>query len=201
MKKLGLLLVLVLVLGLLCGCSENSKIYGTWVNVSVDPEADVRSFLEAMDFYQEEIALVDMTSMKTATLFRFNEDNTYERGVDEEATAALTKEFVEGMMAALYAGRDTLVGLYGEEVKTLTREEFNQMYAEMFGCGDYAEMLDMFAYETWTFELEKGTFNAAMGNIYLTPEGTDEAQSATYTLKGDNLIIGYADGDVEYTKE
>ncbi len=196
-----ILMTAVLLLGLLCGCSENENIYGTWIHISADPEADVRQTLESMDFYEEEIALIDLNSMYTAMLLEFHEDGTYVMGVDEEATAELTKTFAEGMIDALYAGRESLASLYGAEVAAMSLEDFRQLYAELFGCADYAAFLDMFAYELWEFTPETGTYNAAMGNIYMTAEGQTEAEYVPYEIKSGKLIVSYSDGALEYTKE
>lgn len=205
MKKftriLALTLVLVMSLALLCGCDDNESIYGTWNEVAVDDTTETKGFLKDLGFYDEEIALIDLGTMKTVYMVKFNEDKTYERGVNIEATDALMVEFVEGMMEALYNGRASLAGLYGEEINELTRDEFNLFYAEQFGCETYQEMVDLLAYDSWEYENESGTYNAAMGSIFLTPEGETEAQSAGYKVSGDKLTVEYADGDAVYTKE
>lgn len=200
-RVLALALVLVLAMALLCGCDDNESIYGTWNEVAVDGKADTEEFLKDMGFYDEEIALIDLGSMKTVYMVRFNEDKTYERGVNVDATNAVMEEFVDGMMEALYNGRATLTELYGEEIVDLTREEFNLFFADQFGCETYEEMRQLLACDSWEYENETGTYNAAMGSIFLTPEGETEAQSAGYEVNGDKLTVEYADGDTVYTKE
>ena len=72
----ALALVLVLSVSLLCGCNDNESIQGTWISVTVDDKEDTRDFLESLEFFDEEIALMDLNTMKTVQKLEFREDGT-----------------------------------------------------------------------------------------------------------------------------
>ena len=205
-RMFALVLVLALSMSLLCGCNDNESIQGTWISVTADEEKSTREFLESLGFYAEEIALIDLNSMKSARFLQFNEDGTYEMGFDVEGCKEAMAEFFDGMMDDLYNGRASLTSLYGEEVATVSREEFDLAYAEMFGCATAEEyrsffINDILDYESWEAENETGKYNSAMGKIYFTMDGASEAENAPYEIKSGKLIVTYADMVVEYTKQ
>ena len=202
----ALALVLVLSVSLLCGCNDNESIQGTWIAVTVDDKEATRDFLESLEFFDEEIALMDLNTMKTVQKLEFREDGTYEMGIDADGCREAMEEFFDGMMEALYNGRASLTEVYGEEIATLSKEEFNQFYAELFGCETIEEFKSVFASEVVDFDgieedNETGKYNAAMGTIYFTKDGASEAETAPYEIKGGKLKVDFADVDVEYTKE
>ena len=205
-RMFALVLVLVLSMSLLCGCSDNESIQGTWSAVTPDGEESTREFLESLGFYAEEIALIDLNSLESAHLLQFNADGTYELGYDAQGCKEAMAEFFDGMMDDLYNGRASLTSLYGEEVASVSREEFDLAYAEMFGCATAEEYRNYFVNDIVDFnaleaENETGKYNAALGKIYFTVDGASEAETAPYEIKNGKLIVTYSDMVVEYTKK
>ena len=184
---------------------EPEGIEGTWIALTVDDQEDTRAFLESMEFYEEEIALIDLDSMKTSLKLQLNADGTYEMGVDVQGTEEAMGEFFDGMMKSLYVGRMSLAQIYGEELATMTRSQFDQYYAELFGLATYDEFrlafIDSVDYESLAANPETGTYTVDGSEIHFTIDGTTESEYADFVLEDGKLTVTYSDTVVEYTRK
>lgn len=213
MKKIKTLLILclvtVLVAGMFCGC-ENTQakmeaLSGTWTMTAVDSEEQVMILLEAIDLYEEEIALVDMGSLNYVQIVEFDMDGNYRFAYDVEGIREHVRNFYNGVFDAMYEGRTTLNEVYGVEFDDLTQEEFRQGFAELYAAADYDAMIDQFTeyaydYAALAEDLETGTYTIVGDSIMCTIAGETQAEALGYAIDGDSLTLTYADAEEVYTK-
>lgn len=208
MKHLKLILVLTLVMAMLCGCGGGisaEDLAGEWTMTVTSLEEDVIYLMDSMDLYEEERAFVDMGSMNDVLTATFGADGSYSFVYDVEANKACVRAFYEGIITALYDNRAELVELYGEEVVDMTREAFDQFYAEAYGMTDMATLMDelveyAYDYEALAEPIEVGTFTIVGSNLMCTIEGESEVGSIGFKLDGDTLTLTYSDGEEVYTR-
>lgn len=206
MKHLKLILILALAMALLCGCGGGisaEELAGEWNMTVISPEEDVTYLLDSMDLYTEERAFVDMGSMSYVLAANFTADGSYSFVYDVEANKACVRDFYEGVITALYDNRAELTSLYGDEVVDMTREAFDQFYADAYGMADLAALMDglveyAYDYEALAEPLEEGTFTIVGSNLMCTVDG--ETSSIGFALEGDTLTLTYVDGEEVYTR-
>lgn len=209
MKKiLALTLVLAMLLSMTaCGLLGVKKedLCGTWsLDLYQDAET-VESILLNLDFYEEEIALIDLNSMACVMCVRFNEDNTYSYYFDIPDTKVAVRKFFNGAMEDLYAGRASLSAVYNEDLGSMSKDGFYQFYADLFGTASIDELIDSFVERAFDYDilaetLEEGTYRIVMNDIYKTPEGKTE-ESMGVTIENGILTLSYLDGDEVYTRK
>lgn len=208
MKHLKLILILTLVMAMLCGCGGGvsaEDLAGEWTMTVTSSEDDVVYLMDTMDLYEEERAFVDMGSMNDVLIATFGADGSYSFVYEVEANKACVRAFYEGVITALYDNRAELTGLYGEEVVDMTREEFDQFYAEVYGMTDMATLMDelveyAYDYDVMAEPIEVGTFKIVGSNLMCTIEGETEVGSIGFKLDGDTLTLTYSDGEEVYTR-
>lgn len=208
MKHLKIILALTLAMVLLCGCGGSvsvEELAGEWSMDIPCTQEDATYLLDMMDLYAEERAFVDLDSMKNVLIARFGEDGSYIFVCDEEANKVCVRAFYEGVMNALYDNRAELTGLYGEDVAAMSREEFNQFYADAYGVASYEFLMNRlvdnaYDYESLSAPIEEGTFKIVGSSLMCTPSGEGEAGSIGFKLDGDTLTLTYSDGDEVYTR-
>ncbi len=212
MKKFRKILALVLVALLsltLCACESNAekmaKLAGTYTMSVTAEEDEVAELLELIEAYDEEIALVDMDSLQYVQIVSFDTDGNYYYAYDVDATLENTRDFYEGYMKALYEGRTTLNDVYDYSFDDVTEDEFYQLYADMYSCDDYEDMIDSFVEYSYDLDVlsepwETGTYTIRAGQIYCTMTGDDEELALGYRLDGDSLTLIYSDAEEVYTK-
>lgn len=211
MKKMktivALLLAVVLMAGLLSGCDSQEKLQelaGTWMMDAQDSEETARELLEYIDAYEEEIALADLTSLRFVAGVEFTLEGEYRFFYDKIATYNYVKDFYEGYFDALYEGRTTLNAAYGVEFDAMTKEEFQQFYAELYNMPDYPSLLvaltdSAYDYDALGEDYETGTFKIA-GSRLLCTTGETTAEYLPFVLEGNTLTLEFSDGDQVYTK-
>lgn len=208
MKKLiALALVLAMALSLsACGLPSVEDLCGTWA-MELPQNADTaETMLTNMEFYPEEIALIDLENLDFVMIVEFNEDKTYRFAFDVEATKANIRQFYADAIEALYNGRESLVETYGDEIKDMTLEEFQQAYAEMFSMSSVDSLLDYFVdncadYNILAEDLENGTFRLLGKSILCKVEGSTDEEKMDFEVDGDTLTLIYVDGEEVYTKQ
>lgn len=209
MKKVLALVLVIVMLCTMTACSGGKKLMeelcGTWEMTFYQDADTVESLLSSMDFYAEEIALVDLNSMPIVMIVEYNEDMSYRYAFDVAATKAAIRDFYAQVVEDLYAGRNSLVASYGEEIAVMSQAEFEQFYAELFGQSDINMLLDVFMensldYSVLYEDIETGTFRVQSGKIYCTVTGQSVEESVGYTIIGDQLTLVYADDTEIYTK-
>lgn len=209
MKKVFSLILVVLLLCSLTACdlggASMEELCGQW-EMTVYQEGDTaETVLTNLDFYPEEIALVDLESLACVMVVEFNEDKTYSYYFDIEATKETVHTFFEGVMDDLYAGRETLSASYQQDLSGMTQDGFNQFYVDLFGAESYDALIDSFVESSFDYSvlsktLEEGTFRIRLKDIYKTPDGKTEEESMGFSVDGDTLTLTYLDGDEVYTK-
>lgn len=207
MKKiLSMALVLVLMLGLLTGCSsiKMEDLNGTWVTVKEDTEEEAMGLLENIEAYEEEIALADLNSLEYVKVVGFD-DGDYYFGYDVEGTMACVRDFYDRYFEALYEGRTTLNEAYGTTFDDMSESEFRQFYAELYGYVDYIEMLDHFAEIAYDYEgleepYETGVFEIDGDDLMCTITGEYEAEALGVELEEGTLTLIFADATEVYTR-
>lgn len=138
-------------------------------------------------------------------IIELNENRVYRIYIDDEIFRSYICEMLDEVLDALYDGREKLVDVYGEVVMTMTRDEFRQAYAELYGLSSDREFIDIFADSVYDYEeisepLERGTFTVEGKKLLFTITGETEAEYATYQLNGDTLTLTYSDGVEVYTR-
>ena len=211
MKKARILLTLALVLallGCLCACDSTEKmeaLAGTYTMTAVDSEAQFMEFMESIEAYDEEIALADKNSLKFVKLVTFDAKGNYSFADDVAGNKKCLREFYEGYFAALYAGRTTLNTVYETTFDNMTEAEFQQYYAEIYNCSNYAALLDTLVENAYDWEAkeapwETGKYKIRDNRIYFTMTGDSDAEYISYTLKGDTLTLTYSNAEEVYTR-
>lgn len=212
MKKARIFLTLALALLLaasLCACDSGAEkmeaLAGTYTMTAVETEDLVMELMESIEAYDEEIALVDKSSLKYVQLVTFDAKGNYSFADDPAATRQLVREFYEGYFAALYAGRTTLNAVYETTFDNMTEAEFQQYYAEVYDCTNYEALLDLLTenahdYEALEEPWETGTYTIRGNRIYCTITGESQAEYITYSLDGNTLKLTYSDSEEVYTK-
>lgn len=208
MKNIKIILALTLALVLLTGCGGGvtaEDLAGEWTMTVTSTEDDVIYLMDSMDLYEEERAFVDMSSMNDVLIATFGADGSYSFVYEVEANKACVRAFYEGVITALFDNRAELTALYGEEVADMTREEFDQFYAEVYGMTDMATLVDelveyAYDYEALAEPIEVGTFKIVGSNLMCTIEGETEVGSIGFKLDGDTLTLTYSDGEEVYTR-
>lgn len=209
MKKVIALLLVVVMLCSLSACelggASMEELCGVWA-LELYQEADtVKTILGNLDFYEAEIALIDLNSMACIMCVQFNEDKTYSYYFDIDDTKAAVREFFDGAMSDLFAGRASLSEVYGQDMTTMTEDGFYKFYADLFGASNIDELLDSFVEYAFDYDilgetLEEGTFRIMLKDIYKTPDGKTEEESMGFSIDGDTLTLTYLDGDEVYTR-
>ena len=207
-KMIALVLVLAMVLSMTaCGLLGVKKedLCGIW-SLELYQDADTaQTILGNLDFYEEEIALIDLTSMACIMCVRFSEDGTYSYYFDIPATKVAVRQFFVGAMEDMFAGRASLNEVYGEDLASMSEEGFYAFYAGLFGATDINSLIDSFVeyafdYDILAETLEEGTYRIVMNNIYKTPKGSTE-ESMGVKIEGNTLTLSYSDGDEVYTRK
>ncbi len=213
MKKMktfvALLLVAVLMAGLLCGCDSGAKMQelaGVWMMDMQETEETARELLDLIDAYDEEIALADLNSLRFVAGVEFTLEGEYRFFYDADAICAYVEEFFDGYFNDLYEGRTTLNDAYGVDFSAMTKEEFQQFYAELYNQTDYASLLaalvdTSYDYEALSQDYETGTFKVVGDRLLCTTTGETTAEYLPYKIEGTTLTLSFSDSVQVYTKK
>lgn len=209
MKKIiTLFLALILLCSLLtaCGGGTDVDLSGTWEAVYYYDSESVLAELENLDFYEEEIALMDLSTMGFCEVLQLNADMTYTLGCDAIRSRELVEEFYQAAFADLYENREQLQDIYEEDFVSMTEDEFRLFYANMYGASTFESLMYMFAgtaddYAHLEEGNEAGTYRVMLNRIFFTVDGSTEEEYVTFTLGEDGaLTLEFTDSTVTYTK-
>ena len=213
MKKVRNIILFVLVLCmsacLFAGCeSEAEKIEalaGTWYITIDDAAETAEDILSSQDFYEEEIALIDLNSLQYSQTLTFTADKTYMFAYDAEGTQACIKVFLKQAFADLYEGRNSLNAVYDHDFDGMSEEEFYQFYADIYMVDNVDALIDtivenLYDYDSWSEGWETGTYNIKGNKIMCTITGELEEEYLTYKIEGDQLTVTYVDGVEVYSR-
>lgn len=208
-KILSLAAAILMIAVLFCGCESEEKkvasLAGTWYLTVSDSEATAQALLENVDFYPEEIACVDLTTLKSVKTVKFTEEKTYSFASDVDGTRTCTRAFFEAAFDAMYENRASLGQLYDVDFEPASKAEFRQFYADLYNTGDYAGLLDALADNSYDFEelakpWEEGTYSIKGNIIAMTIVGESAADTLKYSIENDTLTLTYADGSEVYSR-
>lgn len=213
MKKVKSILALVLVVALtaclFAGCESEAdkieKLAGTWTMVVDDTTDEALALLESSDFYEEEIALVDLTTLQYAQIVTFNIDKTYSFAFDVDGTKECVRQFLLSAFEDMYEGRASLSSTYEADFESMTEEEFRQFYAALYVVDDFDALIDKLTENAYTYDAmeepwETGTYSIRGSKILCTITGETEAESLGYKIEDNELTLTYIDGVEVYTK-
>lgn len=208
MKKIVSLLLVFVIACSLCACSGSAdrmaELCGVWEMIYVEEAESAKDLLESMDFYEEEIALADLTNLEVVMTVEFTQEKTYCYTYDIPATKAYIRSFYDNTVVAVYNAREQLTDIYGFETINMTEDEFKLFYADLFSLTSYEELLDYFVDNCLDYEslvdFDKGTFRLNGSKILCTAEGSNLEEEMSYSISGNTLTLVYADGKEVYTK-
>ena len=208
-KILSLAAAILMIAVLFCGCESEEKkvasLAGTWYLTISDTETTAQALLENVDFYPEEIACVDLTTLTSVKTVKFTEEKTYSFDYDADSTRTCTRAFFEAAFDAMYENRASLGQLYDVDFEPTSKEEFRQFYADLYSTADYSGLLDALADNGYDFEelakpWEEGTYSIKGNIIAMTIVGESAADTLKYSIENDTLTLTYADGVEVYSR-
>lgn len=210
MKKI-VIIVCVLLLVLCCGCDRVdpeliAELSGSWYTTQPDTQENAKKLLEAMEAYEEELALADLESLSYSMVVEFDQERNYSFRYDAEGTTECVEEFLRGYFSALYEGRTTLKDAYGIDFTDLSEEEFFEFYAQMYDHENIDSLVEDFAEGVFDESVmgkdwRSGTYTIAEGRLLLTAQGEEEPEQVPYTLEGNTLTLSFADETVVCTRK
>lgn len=209
MKRIAALFLALTMLCCLAGCGTEAErmeqLSGTWETVSYFTADSVLDTFRSMDFYEEEIALLDAEAMGLMDIVIFNPDKTYVFTSEAEGSMALADAYYRDVIATFYENRETLSEVYGEDLTVLTEAEFQQYYADLYGVADYEALIDLFVgtiedYAYLDEPVETGTYQIVGDRIYCNADNGADGLYISYTLEGDELTLDFDDLTLVYTR-
>jgi len=206
-KRIWFLLILSL---LLCGCGKADALCeAVWQRSEPLPAGTGETFLAALDFTAEEIALAAPAEPAIVEQIVFTGEGAYRIACHSEATRALTREYLDGVLTALCADPAALSGVYdaafGVDMAAMSEAECRDFYVGIFGCEDYDGLLDhltnaFFDYEALAVWEETGSYTLRGGKLFLTDAAGAERGCVEFALSENTLTLIYADKTLEYRK-
>lgn len=207
-KALVLLLVAALSMALFCGCESTedkmAALSGTWTMVMPDTAEQAQILLDNIELYPEEIALVDLNSLEQVKSVTFD-FGLYSFGYDVDGTLDCVRDFYLRAFDAMYEGRASLSNSYEADIANMTREEFNQFYAELYSAADFDTMIDLFTDSAYDLDslaepFETGTYTIKGNALMCTITGESKAESLPYEIEGNTLTLHFSNLDETYTR-
>jgi len=202
---------MVMALCLFTACGESAeekmaKLCGTWTMTEAEDEELTEQILTNCDFYEEEIALANLTSLNFVQLVEFKEDGTYSYVYDIEATKAEARTFFKGVFDALYENRADIDKLYSDNLTDMSKDDFFAFYAKLYSHDTYDDLIFALADGAYTYDdmatpWEIGTFVIEDDLIMCTVDGKTEAEGMGYKIKDDTLTLTYTNGTEVYTRK
>lgn len=210
LRTLLVIVIVALIAGVRTFFTENAmndkidQLAGVYTTLE-DNTDGVQDLLSLIDLSQEELALTGGVELKIVKLVEFNQNRDYRFSYDAEQSKQQVRAMYADALDAIYQGRATLTALYGDEITTVTQEEFQQLYAELYSLTSYDELLDAFAdnafdYDALSEDYETGTYTIEGKKILCTITGESKAEYLEYKLDGDTLTLTYSDMVETYTR-
>ena len=207
-KALVLLLVAALSMALFCGCerteAKEAALFGTWTMVMPDTAEQSQILLDNIELYPEEIALVDLNSLEQvkSVTFAFGPSSF---GYEVDGTLDCGRRFYLAAFDAMYEGRASLSNSYEADIANMTREEFNQFYAELYSAADFDTMIDLFTDSAYDLDslaepFETGTYTIKGNELMCTITGESKAESLPYEIEGNTLTLHFSNMDETYSR-
>ena len=202
--------VLLVMAALLCACGSSKAqkleaLTGTWT--ASDPvEADtVRELLSSMDFYEEEIALIDLNSLRDAYYVEFTPDQTYVFSYDVLGIKSNLYAFLSQAFHDMYENRTALNETYSMDFSDMSEADFQMFYAVIYEKEEFSSLLSALVEEAFYYdqlgEYDGGEFDIVGNKIDFETSSAGETGRCPYEIKGNTLTISFAEGDITFTKQ
>lgn len=209
MKKRSRLILFLLLLVLLSGCSAPDALTAApWQRVEYLPTDTAEDFLRALDFTGTEIAKADLSTLGIVRTAAFTAQGDYRFGCDAEATKALARDYLDSFLSELCSDPAGLSELYhetyGADMAAMTAEECQSFYAGLFGCADYEALVHhladaLFDYQALAAWSESGRYDCRGKRLFLSDSQGSDLGYVEFSLSDAALTLRYGDTTQTYT--
>lgn len=187
---------------------SQEELLGLWEIVEYRPDESVHSLLESIDFYEEEIALIDLSSLAFQRTLILTENNRYYMGYDPEDSVQYAQVFFESVFEDLYTERKTLEAVYDIDLASMDKDTFLDFYAEMYEADSFdilvANWIDNLFYYTddeYAFAyLDEGTYSIDSNRLHLQSDTDSESFNVSFKLDSNYLYLSDPNTQRTYTK-
>lgn len=191
-----------------CGSSKADKmeaLAGTWSSSTKVESESVREILESLDFYEEEIQLIDLTSMRYVHNLTFTPEQTYEFSYDVVGTKSGVYAFFSQAFHDMYENRTALNDTYLVDFGSMSEAEFQQYYADLYEAGTFSALISGFVEESFFYDqmgvYDSGKFDIVGNKIDFETSSAGEVGQSSYEINGETLAIAFAEGKITYTRQ
>lgn len=214
-RLLSTILTVAVVIGVRAGVTtlvENGfaagaikKLTGTYTTKDMIPTDTAETILSKNDFYPEEIAFADLSTLYVPKFVEFHSDKTYTYYYDADGYRDNTEAFFRQFFENMYVNRTALSGLYSADFTHMSEAEFQAYYATLYGENSFDDLIRMLSNGCWDYEavandVETGTFTVNDNKIIYTKTGTTLKEHVIYKLSGDTLTLTYSDAVEVYSR-
>lgn len=181
------------------------KLAGTYVTSEYVDAGSVEEMLTGFDFYPEEIAMADLTSLAAPRYVEFGEDKTYSFYYDADDFRSNVEAFFRQTYENMYTNRADLSEAYGEDFSAMSKTEFLDYYASLYSQESFDALITVLADDAYDYDyiaqdVETGTFTIEEDKILCTITGQTNAESMGYKLSGDELTLTFSNSVEKYTR-
>jgi len=209
-RVLSITLCAVLLLAL-CACGGPTpleKLTGSWYCASpLEYDDCLENLTVICEFYDSEIAFLDMNGCNFYRELTINADRTYYLGYSESKSTEALRAYLQSCFQSMYDHRSEIPEYEGDANACANVQEFGDWYDEAFFSGrfgGYEGLVNTMVDEVmgcYTLSGETGTLpKITSSEIGFCVTGETVTETAGYTLSNDKLTVNYADGTVVYSK-
>lgn len=179
------------------------KLVGTYMTMEAVEADTVERMLTNMDFYPEEIALIDLNSQTAPRYREFHDDKTYVSYYDVDAFRSSVETFFRNAFDRMYEGRNSLAALYDVDIVAMTKAEFQAYYASIYSHNTFEELITALASDAYNYnELTRdtGTFSIEDSQIICHIGLPISTSVMGYELSGNTLTLRFSDAVEVYNR-
>lgn len=184
---------------------EVKKLVGTYRMEDLISTDIAENILEANDFYPEEIALADLTSLYVPKYVEYHSDKTYTYYYDADGYRDHIETFLRQTFDRMYENRTDISSLYSIDFTSISKADFQAYYASLYGENSFDDLISTISNGCWDYEalskdVEIGTYSIQDNKIIYTQQGSTLKEHVTFQLSGNSLTLTYSDAVEVYTK-
>lgn len=178
---------------------------GTYVTQDYMDAESVEELLTDYEFYTEEIALIDLNTLYAPYYVEFDTDKNYTFYYDADGFRANVEAFLRQAFESMYAGREGLSEVYGEDFSVMSLAEFQNYYATLYSAESFDALMTTLADSAYDYDYvaqdkEVGTYTIEDDKILCTIAGHTNAEAMGYKLSGDTLTLTFTNMVQTYTR-
>lgn len=180
-----------------------NKLAGTYYCQEHVEAETAEKILVNNDFYEEEIALADLNSLYRPRYIEFDTDKNYSFYVDANGYRSNVMAFLRQTYDRMYDNRSQLAGLYDVDLVSMSRDEFLNFYAGLYGQTSFDAMIELLSsvYDyTEMGSVERGTYTVKGSDILTKVGGLGKEESIGYRISGDTLTLTFSDVVLTFNK-